>query len=123
MTENETIPIDLPPEHRAVLNDPPEFTDEQRVYLEALLAFECCHMTGMHDPKHWMEDGTVCWEGMEKPYKRILEELGLEAPVYSAHDCGRCRGGYAEGEESPFDDEFPTYSPQSGQPNESEGEE
>lgn len=106
-----TLPVELPPEHRAALDDPPSFTDEQLTYLEAILASECCHMTGMHDPKHWTEDGDVCWQSMEKPYKRALRALDLEVPVYSAHDCYWCRSSDRVGQESPFDEKHPTYAP------------
>lgn len=108
-----TIPVELPPDHRELLENPPDFSNEQLVYLEAILAAECCHMTGMHDPTHWKEDGTVCWQSMEKPYKRALRELDLDVPIHSAHDCGKCRDWY-EGEESPYNADYPTYHPDRG---------
>lgn len=109
-----TLPVELPPEHQAALDDPPEFTDEQLTYLEAILATECCHMAGMHDPTHWRKDGTVCWQSMEKPYKRAIRELGIKVPIYSAHDCGWCRGRSAEDYPSPYLIDFPTYDPENG---------
>lgn len=113
MSDGVTFPIGMDEEHREALEDPPEFSEEQLVYLEAVLAYECCHMTGMHDPQHWREDGTVCWQEMHKPYKRILEELDLDAPVVSSDGCSWCNDTF-EGEEAPYSEEHPTYNPERG---------
>lgn len=109
-----TLPVELPPEHRDALDDPPEFTDEQLVYLEALLAAGCCHTTGMHDPTHWRENGTVCWQSMHEPYKRALRELNLDVPIRSDFDCGWCRDYYEDDAPSPYAVEYPTYNPERG---------
>lgn len=109
----ETFPVDLPPEHQDVYRSPPEFTEEQLTYLEAMLALECCHATGMHDPDHFKKHGSVCRISMEKAWIRIVDRLGIEVPVYSAHDCGWCRDYYV-GDPSPFDSPHPRYAPGKG---------
>lgn len=105
-----TLPVELPDEHREALDDPPEFTHEQEVFIEAAMALWCCHTTGMHNPKHWLDDGTRCGDMHSKAYKRAVNILGIEPPIHSAPDCFWCRSEYRM-DDSPYDSDTPTFSP------------
>lgn len=101
------LPIEMDEEHRDALDDPPEFSDEQMLYLEAVMALPCCHVTGMHDPKHWVEDGNVCKHMALGAWRNAMHQLDLEVPIVTSADCGKCGDWY---DESPYDEEHPTYS-------------
>ena len=55
----------------------PSFNDTQLAWLEAALRPPCCHVTGEHNPRHWMQAGTVCQMQKADAYDRIREALGL----------------------------------------------
>lgn len=96
-----TLPLELPDEHADVLEDPPDFTDKQRRYLEAVFHLPCCHTTGTHPPKHFIDGDSHCRIQTWEAFKRGVKELGLDPPVASDPSCGWCHDTY-EGEGDPI---------------------
>lgn len=52
-------------------------TDEQLTALRDLIAPPCCHITGEHDPTHFVEGRYICQHQMAYAYKRLRHALGI----------------------------------------------
>lgn len=72
----------------------PEFTEEQRAYLRDLLRPRCCHVTGEHDPRHFVEGRYVCEIQASEAWNRACQELFGEQfgpeDALPKEDCGWC---------------------------------
>lgn len=62
------------------------FTDEQLAWLVDIATPRCCHTTGEHDPKHFLERKYVCRGQLAEVAYRLREALGLDAePLDRGH--------------------------------------
>ena len=55
----------------------PLFTPAQIEYLAGILRLPCCHVTGMHDPRHYEERRYVCDIQKSRAYDKAVIALGL----------------------------------------------
>lgn len=74
----------------------PEFTDEQLEWLRYILRLECCHVTGTHDPNHFVERGAYCNYMLRDAFIRIVEALDINVVRTSSPDCTKCHEWYGE---------------------------
>lgn len=69
-------------------------TPDQRAALGRLMAPQCCHITGMHDPTHFKDSRYICREQMTESYERLRHALGVPllqpGEAASKSDCGWC---------------------------------
>lgn len=79
---------------------PERFTVDDRRVLRKLLTPPCCHVTGEHDPRHYMTGYGPCEIQQATAYTRAIENLGL--PRFTGGDgrpepeCGWCNRPAAE---------------------------
>lgn len=38
----------------------PDFSQEQREFIRSFLKIPCCHVSGMHEPEHFVDNLYVC---------------------------------------------------------------
>ena len=73
----------------------PPFGGEQLAYLKDLFTPRCCHTTGMHDPRHFVDKQYVCNDQKAEAFDRGRELLGFgevtPEDAIPADDCGRCQ--------------------------------
>ena len=55
----------------------PEFTSEQMIWLKTMLWPRCCHITGEHDPRHFLDGKYVCSLQESQRYIALRKALGL----------------------------------------------
>ena len=53
------------------------FTDEQLTWLADIATPRCCHATGAHDPRHFLDHLYVCRDQLAEVAYRLREALGL----------------------------------------------
>ena len=62
------------------------FTAEQLAWLADIARPRCCHITGEHDPNHFVERRFVCRDQISEVALRLREALGLDdTPVDRGH--------------------------------------
>jgi len=59
--------------------------------LELWLYIPCCHITGMHDPQHFVERKGICEYQKAEALERFCKDLGINPVVRSAPGCCWCR--------------------------------
>lgn len=64
------------------------FTAEQLAWLLDLARPRCCHVTGEHNPRHFVEQRYVCSDQLAGVAYRLVDALGLGA---APHDFGHYR--------------------------------
>lgn len=61
--------------------------------IKDMLYVECCHVTGMHDPKHFKNKAYVCFLQKARAFERLLKYFGIKMlKVKSSKECGWCEG-------------------------------
>ena len=75
---------------------PPKFSKAQLAYLHSILRVGCCHVSGMHDPTHFLErPDAVCDIQRRNAYDHAIVALGFKLePGIADEDCGWCSGKY-----------------------------
>ena len=62
------------------------FTDEQLAWLADIATPRCCHATGEHNPRHFLDKRYVCYDQLAEVAYRLREALGLDGePVDRGH--------------------------------------
>lgn len=59
----------------------PDFTKEQLDWLIDKLRLPCCHVTGEHDPTHFVDRKYICDIQIAKSWERLVVALGLAEVV------------------------------------------
>jgi len=63
-------------------------------YLRSILTVPCCHVTGMHDPLHYVEGRYVCQGQKADAFDNAIEQLGIPLKVKSKEGCYWCFESY-----------------------------
>ena len=71
------------------------FTDEQLAWLADIATPRCCHATGEHNPRHFLDKRYVCYDQLAEVAYRLREALEL-------NDVPKDYGNYMERSVDPY---------------------
>jgi len=58
--------------------------------IEAMLELPCCHITGTHNPRHYIERKYICQDQVAEAFHNLVKKLGLNPVVKHSEDCLTC---------------------------------